>query len=162
MNHHLQRGAAALALPAALVVSGCGSSDSSTQAAATPAATPTATATAAPATTAVRDGALTVKATEYAFSPTAITADAGKLELTLDNAGAIEHEVVVLKTDEPADGLKGSGGRVSEDDSVGEVSETPAGAKKSTTLDLKPGRYVLVCNIPGHYMSGMRATLTVR
>jgi uncharacterized cupredoxin-like copper-binding protein len=30
------------------------------------------------------------------------------------------------------------------------------------TLNLKPGHYSLVCNLPGHYMQGMRADLTVQ
>jgi uncharacterized cupredoxin-like copper-binding protein len=29
------------------------------------------------------------------------------------------------------------------------------------TLNLKKGRYVLICNIPGHYKSGMHADFTV-
>lgn len=91
-----------------------------------------------------------------------IRAKAGKLKLTLVNEGKAEHELVVLKTDQPAAGLKVSGGRVDEADSVGEISETAPGATKSATLTLGPGRYVLVCNIPGHYQGGMRGTLTVR
>jgi uncharacterized cupredoxin-like copper-binding protein len=30
------------------------------------------------------------------------------------------------------------------------------------TFDLKPGTYVMVCNVPGHYDAGMYGTLTVR
>src|SRR6266545_2093854 len=32
---------------------------------------------------------------------------------------------------------------------------------KSTTIDLKPGNYVLVCNIERHYEKGMRTAFTV-
>ena len=92
----------------------------------------------------------------------AITAQAGKLKLTLDNKGKIPHEIVVLKSSAAANALKVTGGRVSEKTSVGEVSETAAGATRSATLDLKPGTYVYVCNIPGHYGDGMRGTLTVK
>ena len=39
---------------------------------------------------------------------------------------------------------------------------TLAGAKTGTvTLDLKPGKYVLVCNIEKHYAQGMRSAFTV-
>jgi uncharacterized cupredoxin-like copper-binding protein len=31
-----------------------------------------------------------------------------------------------------------------------------------TTVTLAPGRYELVCNIPGHYAAGMYTQLTVR
>jgi uncharacterized cupredoxin-like copper-binding protein len=51
---------------------------------------------------------------------------------------------------------------VSEDASVGEISETDGGAFKSHTFNLKPGHYVFVCNIPGHYANGMRGELTVQ
>lgn len=144
----------------AIVLAGCGGDDngSNDSAASTPAATTqTATSTAAAPS---RD--LTFKATEYAFSPSTTTAKAGKVKLTMVNDGAMEHELVVLKTDTPADQLPVSNGRVSEKDSVGEISETAAGKTASTTLDLKPGTYVYVCNIPGHYQAGMRGTLTVK
>jgi uncharacterized cupredoxin-like copper-binding protein len=32
---------------------------------------------------------------------------------------------------------------------------------KSITIDLKPGHYALVCNLPGHYGLGMHVDLTV-
>ena len=106
--------------------------------------------------------AITVTTTEFAFAPSSIDAAAGNLKLTLVNAGKVTHELVVLKTDQPAGALKVGGGRVSEAASVGEVSELDAGATRSATLALKPGRYVYVCNIAGHYAGGMRGVLTVR
>lgn len=142
-----------LAATVAVGLAGCGSSNNSS-AASTP--TPTATATAASAT-----HHLTVTATEYRFAPAALKAKAGKVQITLRNSGKMVHELVVLKTHQSAGSLKVTNGRVSEKDSVGEVSETPAGKTKTSTLDLKPGAYVIVCNIPGHYQMGMRGTLTV-
>jgi uncharacterized cupredoxin-like copper-binding protein len=37
-------------------------------------------------------------------------------------------------------------------------------AGRSTTLsaDLAPGRYVIICNVAGHYQLGMRAELQVQ
>lgn len=54
--------------------------------------------------------------------------------------------------------------RVDEDAAgdLGEVSELDPGASGALTLDLKPGLYVLYCNVPGHFMSGMWTTVTVR
>jgi uncharacterized cupredoxin-like copper-binding protein len=157
---------ALLAVPAAIavLVAGCGSDDKSGSSGSSYNA-PAATTTPASASTAAVDasgGKVTVDSTEFAFAPKAITAKAGKLALTLDNKGKTQHELVVLKTSVAADALKVSGGRVSESDSVGGVSETAAGANKSKTLDLKPGKYVYVCNIPGHYGDGMYGTLTVK
>ncbi|MGI8623769.1 MAG: plastocyanin/azurin family copper-binding protein, partial [Solirubrobacteraceae bacterium] len=107
-------------------------------------------------------GKVTVAAKEYSFAPSAIAAKAGKLHLTLENKGAMAHELIVLKTSAAPGSLKvGASGRVSEKSSVGEVSTITAGATKTTTLDLKPGKYTFVCNIPGHYKDGMYGQLTV-
>jgi plastocyanin len=104
-----------------------------------------------------------VTSTEYAFAPKAITAKAGKVEITLDNKGAIPHELVMLKTPADPGSLKvGADQRVSEKASVGEVPKISAGKARSATLDLKPGTYVYVCNIPTHYGDGMRGVLTVK
>lgn len=136
----------------ALLAAGCGAShDPAPVAASRPAS---------PAAGAKGDG-LTVTATEFAFAPTTLTAESGKVKVTLVNHGSAVHELVVLKTAQAAGALKVGGGRVSEAHAVGEVSETPAGATKSATLILKAGRYVFVCNVPGHYQDGMRGTLTV-
>ena len=90
------------------------------------------------------------------------TVKAGKVTFTMKNTGTIEHEMIVIKTDTPVDQLKVQADhRVSEADSVGEVSETKAGATKSVTLDLEPGNYALVCNIAKHYEMGMYAALKV-
>jgi uncharacterized cupredoxin-like copper-binding protein len=51
--------------------------------------------------------------------------------------------------------------KVSEDASVGEVSETDKGKTVTKTLDLAAGKYVLVCNIEKHYAQGMRSVFTV-
>jgi uncharacterized cupredoxin-like copper-binding protein len=45
---------------------------------------------------------------------------------------------------------------------LGEVSELEPGKSGSLTLNLKPGRYLLSCNIANHYMNGMWAMLTVK
>ena len=52
---------------------------------------------------------------------------------------------------------------VSEDSagSLGEVEERDPGATGTLTLDLKPGKYILFCNVPGHYTAGMWTVLTV-
>lgn len=142
-------------------VAGCGSSGSDTTSTTTAAAAPAATTTASGAATAT-DGRVTIEASEFKFSPTAITAKPGKLTIVMHDTGKVVHELVVLKTKAAADALKVTGGRVSEKDSVGEISETDAGASKSRTFDLEAGTYVFVCNVPGHYMDGMRGTITVQ
>jgi uncharacterized cupredoxin-like copper-binding protein len=43
----------------------------------------------------------------------------------------------------------------------GEVSELNPGQSGSLTVTLAPGKYVLVCNVPGHYGAGMWAEFDV-
>lgn len=45
--------------------------------------------------------------------------------------------------------------------SLGEIAELNPGAHGKLTLNLKPGTYLLFCNQPGHYKSGMSAKLVV-
>lgn len=45
--------------------------------------------------------------------------------------------------------------------SRGEIADLKPGAHGSLTLSLKPGGYLLVCNQPGHYKSGMYTKLLV-
>ncbi len=54
--------------------------------------------------------------------------------------------------------------KVKEEDSthLGEVSELDPGKSGSLTLDLKPGKYLLYCNVAGHYMDGMWTTIDVK
>jgi plastocyanin len=159
----MRRGVAFLVVVAAAapLIAGCGSSDDNSGS--TAADTTTAPASTAKSTAvAAEGGKITVDATEYAFDPKAMTAGAGKLAITLDNKGKVPHELVVLKSDAAPDSLPVSDGRVSEDDAVGEVSETDGGATKAKTFDLKAGKYVYVCNIPGHYSDGMYGSLVVK
>jgi uncharacterized cupredoxin-like copper-binding protein len=99
---------------------------------------------------------------KYYLTVTPGSVKAGKTTITFKNVGTKVHEVVVLKTDAPAGNLEvGANHEVSEDASVGEDSETDPGKTKTTTIDLQPGSYVLVCNIERHYEKGMYGALTV-
>jgi len=99
---------------------------------------------------------------KYYFTATPGSVSAGKTTITFKNMGTKVHELIVLKTGTPAGKLKvGANHEVSEDASVGEDSETDPGKTKSVTIDLKPGRYVFVCNIARHYEKGMYIPFTV-
>ena len=95
---------------------------------------------------------------KYYLTVTPASVKAGPTKITFKNEGTKVHEVVVLKTATPADALKvGANHEVS----VGEDSETDPSKTKSTTINLKPGSYILVCNIERHYQKGMYAPFTV-
>ena len=45
---------------------------------------------------------------------------------------------------------------------VKQVKSLPVGKVSVVTADLAAGKYVVICNIAGHYQLGMRAALTVQ
>ena len=75
------------------------------------------------------------------------------------------HEMIVMQLDKAGDALPyiAAENRVDEDKAgdKGEVSELDPGASGSLTVALQPGKYLLICNVPGHYASGMWTEFTV-
>ena len=69
------------------------------------------------------------------------------------------HEMIVMQLDKAGDALPfiAADNTVDEDKAgdKGEVSELDPGASGSLTVALQPGKYLLICNVPGHYASGM-------
>ncbi len=45
---------------------------------------------------------------------------------------------------------------------LGEVSELDPGKSGELTVTMKPGTYILFCNVPGHLGAGMWTTITVK
>ena len=98
----------------------------------------------------------------------------GQVSFVATNMGSVNHELVILPL--PGNQIVGtrpiqSDGTVDETGSLGEASNGCAagtgdgiapGASSWVTVTLAPGRYELVCNLPGHYAAGMYAQVTVR
>lgn len=104
------------------------------------------------------------------LTPTAIhldtrTVKAGPVTFEVSSSadGNTTHELVVLKTDLSHDRLPVQKDTVAENKfkKIGEVEDVAPGTSKRLTLKLAPGRYVLICNRPGHYSMGMHASLVV-
>jgi len=68
-----------------------------------------------------------------------------------------------VRTDLALEALPLADGAVEEGevDVVGKIPEFAAGRTQEATLTLAAGKYVLFCNVPGHYVSGMRTSFTV-
>jgi len=113
----------------------------------------------------------------YSLTLSANTAPAGKVTFHVTNTATDQnHEFVIFKTDLPEDQLPlvddGNGNMIIDEEGAGvehidEIpdSDLPPGATKDLTVDLKPGRYVIVCNLAvntTHYMHGMHAVFTVK
>jgi uncharacterized cupredoxin-like copper-binding protein len=131
---------------------------------------------AAPAASAGTTVTATLK--EWEIKLSAADVKAGDITLNFTNNGDKEHEFLVRKTDLAADKLPllTSGedqGRVDEESSqlteVGNPSEIavipPGTTGLSLRLNLKPGHYVVFCNLHVgdlfHYKKGMHAEFTV-
>jgi uncharacterized cupredoxin-like copper-binding protein len=149
---------AAIVILAAPVAAGCGSDDQGDGGQAAT-AEPTATQTTTQAAAAGR--ALTIRMSEFAFDPKDTSAKAGKVTITAPNDGKVVHELVLLKTDEDPAALPKKGDEVDESTSVGEIADVEPGSTKTATFKLAPGKYAMVCALPGHYEGGMYGALTV-
>jgi uncharacterized cupredoxin-like copper-binding protein len=153
----------ALAAIAAVFAAGCGSDSGTT--------TTTENESEAANTTAAGGGGeatLTIKMGDFFFAPRNVTAKAGATTIEAPNEGSVEHEMVIFKTNmNPAKLPTEANGEVNEEkmdkiaEGAGEIADVEAGETKSNQFKLTPGRYVMFCNLPGHYAGGMYGTLTV-
>jgi uncharacterized cupredoxin-like copper-binding protein len=90
---------------------------------------------------------------------------AGEIKFDVHNDGTTQHEFVVIKTDADAAALPVEQSKVNEEtagESPGEADDIDPGQAKDATMRLEPGKYVFICNVPGHYQSGMRGQLIVQ
>ncbi|HET6551224.1 MAG TPA: multicopper oxidase domain-containing protein [Solirubrobacter sp.] len=82
---------------------------------------------------------------------------AGKVTFDVTNSGATSHGLAIVPA--PA---KVSGGMLDESAFAAKGEPLAGGATGTLTADLKPGRYELVCFIPGHYMAGQKLPFEVQ
>ena len=108
---------------------------------------------------------LEFKLDEFKISPRSAEAKAGSVRIKARNAGDVEHELVVARTKRKPGKLPTSkDGNVKEGaiNVIGEIPELPPGETGKTKLELRSGKHVMFCNVPGHYAQGMRGKLTVK
>lgn len=103
---------------------------------------------------------------EFAFLPSNVSATAGKVSVTARNIGRVPHQPVLLRTNRPPGSLPTDGSRAKEAGSsatvIGKTGDVAPGASAKFAAKLQPGAYVMICNLPGHYRSGMYGSLTVK
>ena len=97
-------------------------------------------------------------------SPGAVKAGEITFNVTNDSKDTV-HEMIVMYLANPGKPLPylEAENRVDEDKAgdKGEVSELDPGKSGTLTVELKAGKYLLICNVPGHYGAGMWAEFTV-
>jgi uncharacterized cupredoxin-like copper-binding protein len=129
-----------------------------------PSAAPSA---APPAASAGAGTTVTAALTEFKIELGATSAPAGPVTFGLTNTGTTVHEFVVFQTDLAADKLplSADGTVVDEEGAEGltlvdEVEDIAVGATANLAVTLPAAHYVLICNVPAHYTSGMHAEFT--
>lgn len=87
---------------------------------------------------------------------------AGKVDLSVDNTGPDDHELILVRTSKPLP-RRGDGVTVNEDAVEGETVGTlePGLGDRHLEVDLRPGRYVMFCNMNGHFLGGMHRDFRV-
>jgi len=106
---------------------------------------------------------VTVRLTDYRVLPSVTSIATGRVTFVVHNTDNVPHNLVVLRTSIAPKSLPVTGphGRAQE---VGRMEGTPVFYAEQTrrlTLSLSPGRYLLICNVPGHYQKGMVAAFLV-
>jgi plastocyanin len=101
-------------------------------------------------TEAAQGGAETVKVSSPAdgslvFEPSKLTAKAGTVTIDYDNPSPVDHSIAIETGGETLD-----------------ESEIAANATLTASANLKPGKFVYFCTVPGHREAGMVGTLTAK
>ena len=108
----------------------------------------------------------TLRITEQDFRIAAPERSAsGDLLLAVQNRGPDAHELIVVREPGSRLPLRRDGSTVSEEKlesvTVGVLEPGQPGSSRKLRLHLAPGRYVLFCNMSGHYLGGMHTRLAV-
>jgi uncharacterized cupredoxin-like copper-binding protein len=91
---------------------------------------------------------------------------AGTVVFRVDNKGPDAHELIVVRAPSGRLPMRSDGLTVNEEHllprEVGALEPAETNVVRNLRVRLKPGRYVLFCNMSGHFMGGMHKTLLVR
>ncbi len=102
---------------------------------------------------------------DFHIATTTTHVAAGSLTLRIHNAGPDEHELIVAPERQDGLPLRADGFTVSEESIAssepGSIQPQQPEHTELLRMRLKPGRYVLFCNMEGHYMAGMHTVLVV-
>jgi uncharacterized cupredoxin-like copper-binding protein len=112
-----------------------------------------------------KGASITVGLSDFDITPSRTTIPAGHVTFHVTGQGPSDHEFVVIKTDLTGKQIPVKDGEANEDANgliaQGEVENLATGDVKTLSLDLLPGRYLFLCNEPGHFLQGMYTFVTV-
>jgi uncharacterized cupredoxin-like copper-binding protein len=91
----------------------------------------------------------------------------GRVVLHIDNHGPSTHELNLDRTDLPSGSLPLQADGLTVDEKsprlhrIDSVEQLNLGESGDLAVRLRPGHYVLYCNLEGHYLGGMHASFDV-
>ena len=101
---------------------------------------------------------------DFAISLSPRRVAAGSVLLRVANKGD-RHELIVVRVPRGGLPLRGDGMTLSEEKldpvTAGALEPGEPGGIRNLRVRLRPGRYEVFCNMSGHFMGGMHATLVV-
>jgi uncharacterized cupredoxin-like copper-binding protein len=106
---------------------------------------------------------VSVTLSEWTVGPSISQMTAGKVTFEVTNNGSQEHGFTLIKNDLPPEMLPVANGSIA----LGQVNVVrtlppiPPGKSDRVTIDLTPGKYVLVSNLGSDYQQGMTAEFLV-
>ena len=110
-------------------------------------------------------GDVSVVLDEYTLEASPTTSEPGRVTFDAGNVGKIEHELAVLRTALGPGDLPVKDGEVQTSARgltlAGKTGRIRSGRSSILAVTLQPGAYVLICNVPAHYQSGMHAGFRV-
>lgn len=90
---------------------------------------------------------------------------AGEVVLRVHNKGPDEHELIVAQVGDTRLPFRSDGLTINEEalqqSEPGSLVPGQPGSTRDLRVHLAPGRYVLFCNMAGHYLGGMHTELVV-
>jgi uncharacterized cupredoxin-like copper-binding protein len=90
----------------------------------------------------------------------------GDIVLQVHNRGPDQHELIVARVNASGLPFRADGLTIDEEalarHEAGALEPGESGSVRDLPLHLTPGRYVLFCNMSGHYLGGMHSDLVVR
>lgn len=114
-----------------------------------------------------RHGPKIVKVSERDFHiTTPKRLPAGDVVIRLKNRGPDDHEFFVVRAGKEELPMRADGLTVDEDAiehrTAGGVEPGVPGSVRTLRVHLRPGRYVMFCNMSGHYLGGMDTDVVVK
>jgi uncharacterized cupredoxin-like copper-binding protein len=91
---------------------------------------------------------------------------AGAVVLRVHNEGPDQHELIVVPAGRQGLPFRTDGFTINEEaiqrSELGSIEPQRPGSTEYVHVHLRPGRYLLFCNMAGHFMAGMHTDLVVR